>query len=153
MFTTLLTSQHACCEKGPCQSVNKVVKKSMFCPVLGLYMVIYNAFEQILTDFTCILPQTYSHIPVLVNRTSCQSGLSCHSRARSSFSAALSKSIIPIFVLHSRFYLLQKRVTSVSSSITVLANVAKWFWMAPENVGGIIRKHVTIVALTTEAYS
>lgn len=58
-------------------------------------------------------------------------------------------SIIPIFVLHSRFYLLQKRVTSVSSSITVLANVAKWFWMAPENVGGIIRKYVTIVALTT----
>lgn len=30
----------------------------MFCPVSGLFMVIYNAFEQILTDFTCILPHT-----------------------------------------------------------------------------------------------
>lgn len=57
--------------------------------------------------------------------------------------------VLLLFLYSTLVFTCCRRVTSVYSSITVLANVAKCFWMAPENVGGTIRKYVTIVALTT----
>lgn len=135
MFTTLLTSQHDCCEKGPCQSINKLVKRKV-CFVLfqcysWSYTMLSNKYWQTL--------HVYSHIHIATYQYWSTGPL-----------ASLASPAIPVRGLLS----LQRWARALFLfSITVLASVAKWFWMAPENVGGIIRKHVTIVALMTEAYS